>query len=59
MTPYLIEIKEENFSNTFFITVNENLYFKILVIFPTSSSEGFIVLTSEEYILLIPIPETE
>ena len=42
-------MKEDNSSNIFLITVNENLYFKIFT-FPTISSGG--------YTVLMPIPET-
>ena len=43
-------MKEDNSSNIFLITVNENLYFKIST-FPTLSSVG--------YTVLMPIPGTD
>ena len=52
-------MKEENSSNIFLITVNENLYFKIWSPFQPPSQKGYAVLMPEGYNLLMPIPETD
>ena len=56
---HLIEIKEENSSNMFHITLNENLYFKPCITFPTSYFKDYTISVNKGYIILMLILETD